>query len=113
MGSQVTNRVSIVHERPLPYKALRQRLLGAGERGFKGALLGRNFSARAGFSSQRSRGWQGGQSPLSGAGMGPQDADRAAGPGRALRRGAGPGLRAPRSPDGRLQRQSRRKFLPR
>lgn len=48
MGSQVTNRVSIVHERPLPYKALQQRLLGAGERGFKGALLGRIFSARAG-----------------------------------------------------------------
>lgn len=111
MGSQVTNRVSIVHERPLPYKALQQWLLGAGERGFKGKLLEKIISARAGdglFLSLQLR-VPGTAEPAvrsGGAAMGLRNPDRAAGPGRdggsvpprrsAPRRGAG--ARAPRSP---------------
>lgn len=113
MGSQVTNRVSIVHERPLPYKALQRWLLGAGERGFRGTLLERIFSARAGdgLFLPPSRGCQGRQSPLSGAagpgwGCGIQTGRRGpAGTAAPSRRAAvprgeeqGPGLRAPPLP---------------
>lgn len=114
MGSQVTNRVSIVHERPLPYKTLQQCLLGAGERGYKGTLLGeKKKSGRAGdwlFLPPQAR-VPGRPSPLSGAAgpgwsCGIQTGRRGpAGTAAPSRRAAvpcgeeqGPGLRAPPLP---------------
>lgn len=129
MGSQVTNRVSIVHERPLPYKALQQWLLGAGERGFKGTLLekkkfckGRRrpfpLTAAAGARDGRARcperrDRDGTPGSRQGGGARPGRRLRPAAPQCPAARSRGPGSALPLSPDGRLQRQSRRKFLSR
>lgn len=130
MGSQVTNRVSIVHERPLPYKTLQQWLLGAGERGCERTLLERNFPARAEdglFSPPQPRlpgtaepavrperrGRDGAAGSRRDGGARPRQRLRPAAPQCPAARSRGPGSALPLSPDGRLQRQSRRKFLPR